>query len=131
MPLYAGPLDGPVQLKNLLRKGLENTLDEPALVSMEMRWTWCELEKTVERLVRIHLGLGLRAGHRIASLIPNRVHLLVHYLACLRAGLVVTLLNYRDKAPEEIAVLGKKPLSPAGKNDRAELKRLAARHATY
>src|SRR4029077_4046211 len=40
-------------------------------------------------------------GDRIASLMPNRILLLVHYLACFRAGLVTTPLNYRY-APREI-----------------------------
>ena len=31
---------------------------------------------------------------------PNRIDLVVHYLACFRAGLVATPLNYRYTAPE-------------------------------
>ena len=31
---------------------------------------------------------------------PNRVALVVHYLACIKAGLVATPLNYRYQAPE-------------------------------
>ena len=45
-------------------------------------------------------GLGLEPGDRVASLMPNRVSLLAHYLACFRSGLVVTPLNYRYAAPE-------------------------------
>ena len=40
-------------------------------------------------------------GDRVASLMPNRILLVVHYLACFRAGLVITPLNYRY-APREI-----------------------------
>lgn len=43
MPLYGGHLDGPVQLKDMLRKGLETKPEEPALVSLETRWTWRKL----------------------------------------------------------------------------------------
>ena len=100
MPLYGKRLDGPVQIPDLLRKGLEAKPDEPALVSMETSWTWRKLNEAAERLAGNLLGLGLSAGDRVASLMPNRVHLLVHYLACLRAGLVVTPLNYRYTAPE-------------------------------
>ena len=106
MPLYGGPLDGPVQLRDMLRKGLETIPDEPALVSMGASWTWRELDEVAERLGHNLLGLGLSAGDRVASLMPNRVHLLVHYLACLRAGLVVTPLNYRYTAPEIDHALG-------------------------
>ena len=115
MPLYGGPLDGTVQLKNLLRKGLENTPDEPALVSIETRWKWRELDTAAERLARNLLGLGLRAG---ASR-PTAQDLIKFARA--RVGY---------KAPEEIVVLNKMPISPTGKIDRAALKRLAARCAT-
>ena len=40
-------------------------------------------------------GLGLEPGDRVASLMPNRIDLVVHYLACFRAGLIATPLNYR------------------------------------
>ena len=40
-------------------------------------------------------GLGLEPGDRLASLMPNRIDLVVHYLACFKAGLVATPLNYR------------------------------------
>ena len=46
------------------------------------------------------LGLGLRAGDRVASLMPNRTALLVHYLACVKAGVVAVPLNYRYMPPE-------------------------------
>ena len=44
--------------------------------------------------------MGLKPGDRVASLLPNRGALIVHYLACIRAGLVATPLNYRYQAPE-------------------------------
>src|SRR5262249_57436642 len=46
------------------------------------------------------LGLGLQPSDRVASLMPNRPALIVHYLACFKAGLVATPLNYRYTAPE-------------------------------
>ena len=46
------------------------------------------------------IELGLRPGERIASLMPNRTALLLHYLACTKAGFVAVPLNYRYMAPE-------------------------------
>ena len=57
--------------------------------------TWAELEAASDRLAGGYRGLGLQPGDRIASLLPNRIALAVHYLACFKAGLVVTPLNYR------------------------------------
>jgi acyl-coenzyme A synthetase/AMP-(fatty) acid ligase len=51
-------------------------------------------------LAHQYLALGLVPGDRVASLMPNRGVLLVHYLACFKAGLVATPLNYRYQAPE-------------------------------
>jgi acyl-coenzyme A synthetase/AMP-(fatty) acid ligase len=100
MPIPGPPLAQPIALADLLAIGLATKPDEPALVSNESRWTWRELDAASHRLAAHYLGLGLKSGDRVASLLPNRGVLFVHYLACLRAGLVATPLNYRYQAPE-------------------------------
>lgn len=82
-------------LHDLLRVGLESHPDEMAMVSAGEQVSWRELEERSGGLARAYLDLGLEAGDRVASLMPNRIALVVHYLACFRAGLVVTPLNYR------------------------------------
>ena len=82
-------------LHELLAAGLAAHPDEPALVSAQRRMTWRELEDASLALAGAYLRIGLKRGDRIASLMPNRVALVVHYLACFKAGLVVTPLNYR------------------------------------
>ena len=82
-------------LHDLLRVGLESRPDETAMVSAEQKVSWRELEECGVRLAHAYLGLGLEPGDRVASLMPNRISLVVHYLACFRAGLVLTPLNYR------------------------------------
>ena len=57
--------------------------------------SWLELERVSAALAGGYRGLGLQPGDRIASLMPNRIDLLVHYLACFKADLVATPLNYR------------------------------------
>jgi len=75
--------------------GLEAAPEAPALVSADRSLTWRELDAESAALAGGYRGLGLEPGDRIASLIPNRLALVVHYLACFRAGLVATPLNYR------------------------------------
>lgn len=90
------PLDTPAPpLNDLLRAGLDAHPAEPALVSAVRSMSWRELEEEAERLAGGYRGLGLEPGDRIASLMPNRIALVVHYLACFKAGLVATPLNYR------------------------------------
>ncbi len=106
MPLSGQPLETPIVVSEMLARGLALKPDEPALVSTAAKWTWRELDDASRRLAGGLLGLGLRPGDRVASLMPNRVVLIVHYLACLRAGLVVTPLNYRYTPPEIDHALG-------------------------
>src|SRR4051812_42481836 len=87
-------------LPDLLERGLRSKPDEPAVMSVDTRWTWRELDTVSRRLAASLIELGLASGDRIASLLPNRPALLVHYLACFKAGLVATPLNYRYQAPE-------------------------------
>ena len=100
MPVTGPPLEGPVRLSDILKRGLATKADEDALVSTAKRVTWRELDDTTDRLAGSYLALGLTPGDRLASLMPNRVDLVIHYLACMKAGLVATPLNYRYMAPE-------------------------------
>jgi len=94
-------LDSPAPpLSDLLRAGLETKPGEVALLSNKRSLAWRELEDASSRLAAGYLGLGLAAGDRVASLMPNRVDLVVHYLACFKAGLIATPLNYRYTAAE-------------------------------
>jgi long-chain acyl-CoA synthetase len=100
MPLSGPPLNEPVDLRRLLRAGLEIKPDEMALVSAEGGHTWRELDRASDRLAANMLELGIRRGDRVASLMPNRNGLIIHYLACFKAGFVATPLNYRYMPPE-------------------------------
>jgi long-chain acyl-CoA synthetase len=101
MPVSGPPLDQPFDMTDLLRPSLERDPDTTALVSAEIRLTWRELDSVANRLAANLLALGLAPGDRVATLMPNRTALLIFYLACFRAGLVVTPLNYRY-TPREI-----------------------------
>ncbi len=98
---FAGPsLDAPVNLPEILKRGLDTKPDIDALVSRRRRWTWRTLDSVSSGLAGNYLDLGLVPGDRIASLMPNRTELMVHYLACMKCGLVAVPLNYRYMAPE-------------------------------
>jgi long-chain acyl-CoA synthetase len=96
MEIDGPPLGGPApSLNDLLRAGLTAAPGRAAIVSAERRMTWAELEAASSTLAAQYRALGLEPGDRIASLMPNRIALVVHYLACFKAGLVATPLNYR------------------------------------
>jgi acyl-CoA synthetase (AMP-forming)/AMP-acid ligase II len=100
MAFAGSSLAAPAHIPSLLQRGLVAMPDEPAIVSMEGSWSWAELEDKTNRLAANYLALGLKPGDRVASLMPNRVALIAHYIACLKAGLVTTPLNYRYTPPE-------------------------------
>jgi len=99
--MISGPPLGPiVPLAALLGPALAIDGNAVALVSASARWTYRELDDAAARLAAAYLARGLAAGDRVASLLPNSPELLIHYLACLRGGLVATPLNYRYAVPE-------------------------------
>ena len=100
MPIVGPPLEKPFQLDQVLHYGLETKPDDLALVSAATRWTWRELDQSSTQLAANLVRLGVKKGDRVASLMPNRAALLVHYLACIKAGFVATPLNYRYTSPE-------------------------------
>ncbi|HWJ52477.1 MAG TPA: AMP-binding protein, partial [Propionibacteriaceae bacterium] len=96
MEIEGPPLAGPAPpLNQLLQQGLAVNPDAVAIQSAYRHLTWAELDEESARLAAGYHSMGLSAGDRLASLMPNRVALAVHYLACFKAGLVATPLNYR------------------------------------
>lgn len=66
------PLDEPAPpLHDLLRLGLASSPAEAALVSADRQMSWEELEAESTTLAGSYRALGLEAGDRIASLMPN------------------------------------------------------------
>ncbi len=106
MVLSGPPLKQPIYLAELLQRGLQSDPDAKALVSPNEIWTWRELDDVSSRVAANLLELGLNPSDRAATLMPNRTALIIFYLACLKAGLVVTPLNYRYQAPEIDHALG-------------------------
>jgi acyl-CoA synthetase (AMP-forming)/AMP-acid ligase II len=100
MAIRGPQLKLPISLTDLLAAGLSTKPDEPAVLSLERNWSWRELDQASTRLAVNYRALGLEQGDRVASLLPNRGELVIHYLACFKAGLVATPLNYRYQTPE-------------------------------
>ncbi|KAL9185428.1 hypothetical protein ACHAXT_003205 [Thalassiosira profunda] len=95
------PLTTPkVELQNLLSVGLAANLDGVALFTDGKSWTFAQLDRASDNVARGYLRLGAKPGDRIASLLPNCPELLVHYVACLKAGFVLVPANFRYTPPE-------------------------------
>jgi long-chain acyl-CoA synthetase len=88
MPLTGRPLEAPIYIPDLLRAGLARAPDDVALVSATTCCTWRDLDRASDNLAGGLLDVGLRPGDRVASLMPNSIALITHYIACMKAGLV-------------------------------------------
>ncbi|MDO8209547.1 class I adenylate-forming enzyme family protein [Conexibacter sp. CPCC 206217] len=101
MLIEGRPLPPPsVAPHDLLRAGLAAGPDRLAAISAVRHLTWRALDDESSALAARYRQLGLAPGDRLASLMPNRIDLLVHYLACFKARVVATPLNYRYTARE-------------------------------
>ena len=100
MTLTGPTLDRSIDLSRLLEQGLGQKPDAVAVSSMGDSLSWRELDAQSRNLAGNYGDLGLRRGDRIVSLLPNRLQVIVHYLACLRAGFVAVPLNYRYLAQD-------------------------------
>ncbi|GAB5447319.1 class I adenylate-forming enzyme family protein [Gymnodinialimonas sp.] len=129
MPLDGPPLSAITPLSEILTAGLASRPDDDAAVSLTERLSYRALDAAAARLAGAYAALGIRPGARIASLMPNCDTLIVHYLACFRAGFVAVPLNYRYTAPQIDHALAKSGASLIVHHaDRTgDIARLAAR----
>lgn len=106
MPVTGPPLAASADLTDLFRRGLATDPKAIALYALDGSWTWQELDAACTQLALRYKSLGLAPGDRVASIMPNSVALVIHYLACMRAGLVAMPLNYRYTASDIDYALG-------------------------
>lgn len=106
MSIEGPPAPQPASPQDLLATGLRWRPDDIAITSLARSLTWRELDEASSTLALNYRALGLRRGDRIASLLPNRVELVIHYIACFKSGIVATPFNYRYAAPEIDHALG-------------------------
>jgi len=64
-----------------------------AVVFGEQRLSWLEFNRRINRLANALLGLGIRKGDKVATLLPNCLELLEVYWAAAKTGAVVVPLS--------------------------------------
>ena len=65
----------------------------------ELRLTWRELDRYVNRWANVMKALGVHRGDRVATLLPNSLELLATYWACAKVGAVIVPLSTLLAAP--------------------------------
>lgn len=117
-----------------LRETAERFPDGEALVSrhQERRFTWRELDETVDSWSRGLLGMGLDPGDRVGVWSTNCWEWVVLQLACARAGLVLVNINPAYRSHELGYVIAKsrmKVLFLWEKDSRANYREILAQSA--
>ena len=76
-----------------------------AVVCGELRLTFRDLEKRVNRLANVLLSLGLKKGDKLALVLPNCIELLDAYWAAAVTGIVVVPLSPLLRGPGLVSLL--------------------------
>jgi fatty-acyl-CoA synthase len=74
--------------------------DRTALVFPDVRVSYPELAELTDRYARALLSLGIRAGDKVAILMPNRLEFVAGLIATAKLGAVCVPVNGRFKAHE-------------------------------
>jgi acyl-CoA synthetase (AMP-forming)/AMP-acid ligase II len=113
-------------LDRILDRQVVMTPDRIALRDIRRELTWRELRREVDALAAL-LAAGIPAAERVLVISANRLEVLVCYLACASAGVVVVPVNEDLADPELSYVIGyvEPRLAIASEPARARLAALA------
>ncbi|HYF44572.1 MAG TPA: FadD3 family acyl-CoA ligase [Acidimicrobiales bacterium] len=99
--------DLPQTIGGVVTRAAERYGDAEAFVDGDVRLSWVELDREVDRAAKAFLGWGLQAGDRVAIWGPNCLEWALAELGLHRAGGVLVPLNTRFKGREAGYILGK------------------------
>lgn len=82
-----------MNLGSIFRRHARYRPDHTALVFEDQRLTWREYNAQINRAANALLGLGVKKGDKVATLLPNCPELLYTYWACAKLGAVVVPMS--------------------------------------
>lgn len=88
-----------------LTRSAQRFADRTAIVHRDVRLTYREWNRRVNKLANGLTSLGLKKGDHVAFYSPNRHHILEAFYACHKTGLVTVPLNARVSIPEAVQML--------------------------
>jgi len=86
-------------LDELLNSGLKNP-DSVAIDADGKTWSYQQLSDQARQLAGVLAASGAEPGDRVAVLLQNCPELVIVYLACFRAGLIIVPMDYRYHVPQ-------------------------------
>ena len=82
-----------MNLGSLINRHARYRPDHPAVVFQDRRLTYLQFNQEINRLANALAALGLGKGHKIATVLPNRLELLEVFFATAKIGAVVVPLS--------------------------------------
>ena len=79
--------------------------DREALVTRRVRWSYRELDHAAAVAAGVLADLGVRAGDRIAAVLPNEADIIVAFHGAMRLGAIWVGINQALATPEKIFLL--------------------------
>ncbi len=84
----------------ILERNARRVPDRTALVFENKRYTYADLDATVNRAAHAIARLGVNKGDRVALMSPNSDQFVIAYYALLKLGVIVVPTNVRLAGPE-------------------------------
>ena len=98
------PGDGVQTVAELLDPVLATDPDREALVGRHARYTYAELDRSIDAAAAAYAELGVKPGDRVAASFANHTEIVVAFLAAMRCGAIWLGIN-RALAPPEKAYM--------------------------
>jgi fatty-acyl-CoA synthase len=95
------------EMKNfaaVVREHARKRPDHPAYIFMGQTLSYRQFDESINRVANSFLGLGLKPGDKVATILPQSPAFITVYLAAAVLGLVVVPLDPRFKAAEMITL---------------------------
>jgi long-chain acyl-CoA synthetase len=94
-----------MNVSRIINRPLKETPQKTAIIFEDRRISYAELDSLVDRAAAGFLKLGLHQGDVLSLFLPSLPELIIGYLATVRAGLVVNVVNAMLKEQEVTYIL--------------------------
>ena len=94
-----------MNVSNIIKHHVAENPDNTAILFEEHRITYAELDRLINRVAGGLLKLGLKRGDVLSLFLPSLPELIIGYLAAVRAGLTVNVVNAMLREQEVAYIL--------------------------
>ena len=94
-----------MNVSNIIKQHVDENPNATAIIFEELRITYAEFDRLINRLAGGLRKLGLKRGQVLSLFLPSIPELIIGYLAAVRAGLIVNVVNAMLREQEVAYIL--------------------------